>query len=489
MMNNEIKFGTDGWRSIMGESFTYDNVRRVAQATCDVLRQKSKTRLILIGYDHRFLSEDFALTAARVAVENGYRVEISDQPITSPVLSYQVKTRKATIGIMITASHNPPPFNGFKLKGPHGGSVDESLTRQIEEQIDISEPRWGDSVGKRTDFVGGYLKWLKKLTPLLSLSKLKETCVLDSMYGPGGNIFENGFGSKITHLIRKESDPLFGGINPEPIEKNLKFLKEVMIQKKAGVGLALDGDGDRVGVIDNKGRYLPPHLVMPLLMEHLIVNRKLKGDIIQTVSMGYLPERIAKEHKLGFEEVPVGFKHVASKIRDKKVLFGGEESGGYGVGLWSAERDGLLCSLLILEALCKTKKSLSDLIDQLQEKYGQSIFKRVDFRLKESIDKELWTQKITNHIGSKFGKHVIRKINPLDGVKVIMEDDSWVLMRPSGTEPLIRTYSEAKSAVIVNELLSEAERLVQIPMTRQSKQSGRKEAGSRKKSKHSPLVK
>ncbi len=459
-MSYEIKFGTDGWRAVISDGFTFSNVKRAAQAACDVVRKISKSRLILIGYDRRFFSPEFADTAARVAVANGFKVEIADQPISSPALSFQVHQKKAGMGFMITASHNPYYFNGFKLKGVHGGSVDEIITKQVEDRVDAGDIQWGEGTGKKTDFVPAYLASLKKLVRWPNLGALKGPVVFDAMHGPGGLLFEKlCHADKRVHFIRKDVDPLFGGVNPEPIEANLVALREAVLRQKASIGIAVDGDADRIGIIDDKGRYLPPHTVMPLILLHLIENRKLKGKVVQTVSMGYLPGRIAQKFNLPFEEVPVGFKHIAQRMEKEKVLLGGEESGGYGIGLWSPERDGLLCALLFIELLAKTKKPLSTLVDSLYERFGMSHFVRVDFPLSLDFDKAAWSAHITTLISTSLAGVAVKQVNASDGIKIITQDDSWLLMRPSGTEPLLRTYAEASSESLVKALIAEAGRL------------------------------
>jgi phosphomannomutase len=455
----EIQFGTDGWRAVIGDGFTFTNVKRAAQAACDVIRQNSKSRLILIGYDRRFFSDRFAATAASVAAGNGFRVELASQPSSSPALSFHVKQRKAAMGFMITASHNPYKFNGFKLKGPHGGSVDEDITRAVENRVDAGDIRLSDEPAKRIDLGPAYLASLKtRVKP--PLSRIKGKVVFDAMHGPGGVLFEQLFASRDNLItIRKEADPLFGGVSPEPIEVNLKALVNKVIETRAAAGIAVDGDVDRIGLVDDKGRYLPPHTVMPLILLHLIEGRKLKGKVAQTVSMGYLPERIARHYKLPFEQTPVGFKHIAKIMGKEKVLLGGEESGGYGVGLWSPERDGLLCALLVLEMLAMRKKPLSAIVDDLYARFGVSHFKRVDFPLESPIDKTTWTGKVTATFGPMVAGAPVKNVSTVDGVRLTLEDDSWLLMRPSGTEPLLRTYAEGTSPQIVEALLVEAHRV------------------------------
>lgn len=481
MNKTPLKFGTEGWRAIMADEFTFDNVKRVTQAVCNVLPSFSKEKLVLVGYDHRFFSKKFALVVAQVVSANKFRVELSKEPISSPALSFATKKRHAAIGIMITASHNPYPFNGFKLKGPHGGSVDEVVTKAVEAALDRIPYLWSNTEIKESNFLDDYLTSLKKCVSFPFFRRLKGTVVFDSMHGPGALLLKRVVGEH-AHIVyeRAEADPLFGGAAPEPVEKYLEGLKNRVIATKAIMGIAVDGDADRIGVVDDQGRYLPPQTVMPLLLLHLIENRKLKGKVLQTVSMGYLPQRIAHHFKLTFEEVPVGFKHIAHRMTQEKVVFGGEESGGYGVGLWSPERDGLLCTLLLMEMVSQNQKPLSFLVEDLYKRFGQSIFKRVDFSLPAPVDKPLWTQRILDDIN--LGQHglKIKNINPIDGVKIHLDDDSWVLMRPSGTEPLIRTYSEGTTMQSVEQLLISAKRWAHLPSAEALKEA---EADAKKKAK------
>ncbi|MBV9080550.1 MAG: phosphoglucomutase/phosphomannomutase family protein [Elusimicrobia bacterium] len=458
-MAYEIKFGTDGWRDVIGDGFTFANVKRAAQAACDVARKESKSRLILIGFDRRFFSDRFAEAAASVAAGNGFRVELASQPISSPTLSFHVHQRRAAMGFMITASHNPYRFNGFKLKGVHGGSVDESVTKAVEARLDISDIQTAPPPSKRADFIPAYLASVKaRVKP--SLARLKSPVVFDAMHGPGGLLFEQLTGhSEKAIVIRSEVDPLFGGVNPEPIDKNLQALIDKVRATKASAGIAVDGDVDRIGLVDDKGRYLPPHTVMPLLLLHLVEDRKLKGKVIQTVSMGYLPGRIAAHFKLPFEMTPVGFKYIAKKMLSEKVVLGGEESGGYGVGLWSPERDGLLCALLIIEMLAMRRMPLSAIVDDLYARFGASNFQRIDISLDNPLEKEAWTQKVAASFGAEVAGQAVKSVLTVDGVRLTLADDSWLLMRPSGTEPLLRTYSESPKAETVNALLAEAQRL------------------------------
>jgi phosphomannomutase len=459
----EIKFGTDGWRAVIGETFTVSNVRRVAQAVCTLLREKEPRgerharQTILVGHDWRFLSERFAVSAARVMNANGFKTRILSHAATSPMLSFAVQAAGARLGIMITASHNPPHFNGFKLKDSYGGPMEDGFIHAVEQRIGHDPVPLSSERLQETKVIQSYRDHLTRQVNLRRLKNSKIRIAIDSMHGPSAAVVDLLFGNcnpRLT-LLRRERDPLFGGVNPEPIEKNLSLLQATVRQGRFAVGLAFDGDADRLGVIDDQGRYLPPHVVFPLLLLHAIENRKWSGTVVETVSMGYLPERIARRYEIPFQEVPVGFKYVSHIMRQKQVIAGGEESGGYGFGTCGAERDGILCGLLLLEYLTVQRKPLSQLADDLAARFGKSRFLRWDFRADRPVsDRAAWTESVSKKITHSKSGRKIKNINTLDGLKVTLEDGSWLLLRPSGTEPLIRLYSEAPE-------LAQAEKLLQ----------------------------
>ncbi len=379
-MATQIVFGTDGWRAVIAREYTFANVRRVADALSRVLKHNSK---VSVGYDHRFLSEEFARHAAAVLVAGGHKVSLAPSPVSTPALSFSLKKLKADAGVMITASHNPPLYNGFKVKLPPGCSADPEFTKRIEDMVDNDVPPFNEKLVPAPSYDPGkdYVAHLLSKLDRKFWRSPKIRLVADGMYGPGGKYWAMIF--KALNLkgavIRDRRDPLFGGIAPEPIEKYLEALKKAVPAEKAGLGLAVDGDADRLGAIDDKGEYLPPHHVFPLILTHLIKNRRLSGKVVQTVSLGYLSERIAKERKIPLVEVPVGFKHVADYIKKEKVLLGGEESGGYGVGIFQPERDGLLSGLLLMEYVLAEGKPLSVLRQEMEAKHGVSRFLREDY--------------------------------------------------------------------------------------------------------------
>jgi len=317
-------------------------VRRVAESLGRILPRKSH---VVVGYDHRFHSENFAREAGAVLASQNHKVTLLSSATTSPALSFSVRKLKSKAGVMITASHNPAHYNGFKVKVPPGCSADETLTRKIEATLSAEvDPVPSLSANKLYSPDKEYIQFLLGTLEKKFWRKPKIRFVADGMYGYGGKYWETLFDKLKLRgcVIRTKRDPLFGGIVPEPIEKNLNALRETVIKEKASLGLAVDGDGDRLGAVDDKGAYLSPHQIFPLLLWHLIENRKLKGRVIQTVSLGYISERMAAHFGVSLHEVPVGFKYVVDQMKKGKVLLGGEESGGYGVGLWAPERDGLL---------------------------------------------------------------------------------------------------------------------------------------------------
>jgi phosphomannomutase len=433
-----IKFGTDGWRGVIARDFTFSNVAAVSQAVADYINRARSPKRAVVGFDNRFLSDRFAGTVAAVLSANGIEVGISSTAVTSPSISNFCRISDS-YGIMITASHNPPEWNGLKIKLQYGGSVSEDVIEKISSFVGKNRVRTGDKEIQKKDVLEKYVKYLKSLVKL----KEKHGCkiVVDCMHGSGSGIFERLVSCGVTS-INSRRDPLFSGVNPEPIEKNLAELKKSVVATGAFAGFALDGDADRIGVVDDTGRYLPPHIVFPLLLLHLAENRKLSGRVVQTVSLGYLSERIARKYSLPFKEISIGFKYVCQEMLSGDVLIGGEESGGYGWKGGLPERDGVANALLLCEMLFGTGKKLSALVDELQDRFGRSCFLRTDIKLAAPIDKD----KFTRFVKSAFhGSRGVRELRTFDGVKIIFDNDDWLLLRPSGTEPVLRTYSETSS--------------------------------------------
>lgn len=466
---SDIKFGTDGWRGIMARDFTFENVRRVAQAIADYIKdeaekspQKKKALLagpIVVGYDRRFQSDAFAREIAQVLQGNKLKPILLAESLPTPAVSFLTRRLKG-LGVMVTASHNPAAYNGIKIKAD-GRAVLENVTAAVEACLDKSVPaRQNDFVEK--SFRDAYLQYVRSRVNVPAIrSRLKRPVVVDYLYGAGAGLMEEFLPEKRLIAIHGERDPLFGGINPEPIEPNLKALSERVRKEKALIGIALDGDADRVGIVDEHGAYYTPCQVFPMIIDYLIEKKKIKGKIVQSVSMGYLSGRIAKAHGLGFEELPVGFKHVAEQLANGQAAIGGEESGGYAWKGGLPERDGVLTGLVFLEMCVSQNKTPSQLWKNVESKYGKSHFKRIDIRLHRAVpDKAVFGTKLIKKLPKKILGSEIKQLLQVDGLKIILAEDHWLLMRPSGTEPLMRLYAESDSDKRTNDLLDLAKKWV-----------------------------
>lgn len=468
-----IKFGTDGWRAVIGKDYTFENVRAVTHATAQTFPPERGTLpKVAIGYDHRFLAEKFAAEARNTLAEHDFRACLLTEAVTSPLLSFITWKEKAPFGIMITASHNPPEWLGFKVKGTFGGSISQETAGEIEKNLLPSGESYGVQNTSRENGTNTraldysyqaalktYFSYLAGHIDFSLLRQSKIPATFDAMYGPGGKItrslFETIRSKTAPKILHENREPLFGGLNPEPIEQNLSELKAFVRKTKTLGGFALDGDGDRLGLVDEKGQYLTPQQVFALILYYLAHEKKLQGKVVQAVSLGYLSERIAQDYTLPFLEVPVGFKYVAEEILKGNVIAGGEESGGYSfsrtnhkksAGPVLPERDGILSSLLLIEMCVSTGKKISQVLSEIQRRYGTSAYLRKDIRLKSPIwDKSVFVKKVMEGLPQNWLGMKIKEMRTLDGLKVLMDDGSWFLIRPSGTEPLLRTYAEFPS--------------------------------------------
>jgi phosphomannomutase len=413
----------------------------------------------LIGYDRRFQSDAFAREFAQVLQGNKLQPILLAETLPTPAVSFLTRKLKG-LGVMVTASHNPPAYNGIKLKAD-GRAVLENVTAAVEACVDKNAPARSNDF-KEKSFRDLYLQYLRsRINPAPIKSKLKRTVVVDYLYGAASGLLEELVDSRHVVAIHSERDPLFGGINPEPIEHNLKALIERVKQEKALIGIALDGDADRIGIVDDAGRYFTPCQVFPMIIDYLLEKKGLKGKIVQSVSMGYLSGRIAKACGLEFEELPVGFKYVAEQLAHGQAVIAGEESGGYAWKGALPERDGLLTALLFLEMCATQNKTPSQLWKKIEERYGKSFFRRIDFRIHRAVpDKAVWAAKLVKKLPKKILGSEIKQLIQIDGLKVILAEDHWLLMRPSGTEPLMRVYAESDSEKRTGELLDLAKKWV-----------------------------
>ncbi len=452
-----IRFGTEGWRAIMADEFTVENVRLVSQAIAEHVigtagRQASAR--MAVGYDTRFLSEHFARAVAEVLAANGLRVLVADRPVPTCAVSRAVAAQRLSSGVMVTASHNPALYNGLKVKASYGGSADTKTVEAIERRIGramVKRVRWEEAEQdrrvSRVNFLPRYLQGIRAFIDLKSIRRRPLRVMVDPMHGAAGRLVEDlvGAGRCRLETIHAEPDPLFGGQPPEPIAQHLGALSQIVRRRRADVGIATDGDADRLGIVGPDGTWLNPGQVMCVLLEHLVKVRGARGAIVKTVSNTMLIDRLADAMGLRLLEVPVGFKHIAQLMLQQDVLIGGEESGGIGVKGYLPERDGILNGLLLLEAIAQRGQKLSAILRSLSDRYGHWYYGRQDLHLTTEQVERLFRRLERGPPEALAGVPVAR-VNRLDGVKLIGGDESWLLFRRSGTEPIVRVYAETPQA-------------------------------------------
>ncbi len=493
-----IKFGTDGWRAVIARDYTFENLERVAQAYADFLiadksesltqqlvrvgqisKSESEDRLftdvidkaaasgeplVIVGYDRRFLSGEFAQRAAEVLAGNGLRISLFSEAAPTPLISWAVKELNAQGGVVITASHNPADFNGFKIKAPWGGSAPPATTAAVEKLVDAQKPKRQQITDKQSALLAPAIESYRvQIASYIDLDRLRKahgTVVVDPMHGSAGNWVEsflNGDKLKV-ETIRGYRDPLFGGVNPEPIDKNLAALKQSVVENKALVGLATDGDADRVGAVNELGETMTMHDVVPLLLLHLVRERKMTGAVVRTFSQSVLLKRMAVALDLKLYETPIGFKYVADLMLNDDILIGAEESGGIGVKGHIPERDGILNSLLFLEAIITAGKPPTEMLSELHKEFGEFHFGRTDLHVEMETGQKL-LDRLKNSPPSNFAGLNVANVETTDGTKLLFADDSWILFRQSGTEPMLRIYAEAKDVPKMRALLEAGEQL------------------------------
>ncbi len=454
----KIKFGTDGWRAVIARDYTFANLERVTQAYADYLLGQTESPFVVVGYDRRFLSQEFAARAAEVLAGNGVRVSCFNEAVPTPLISWAVKQLGADGGVVITASHNPAYFNGFKIKAPWGGSAAPETTAAVEKLVDANPPRKAAVPANSDELLAPVLEsYRAQIAAYIDLDRLRNanaTVIVDPMHGAGGKWVESFLtGGKLkVETIRGHRDPLFGGVNPEPIDSNLGALKNRVREMQALVGLATDGDADRVGAVDEHGETMTMHAVVPLVLLHLVRNRQMTGGVVRTFSQSVLMKRIAAAHGLKLYETAIGFKYIADLMLNDDILIGAEESGGIGVKDHIPERDGILNSLLFLEAVIAAGQPPSEMLRELHREFGEFHFGRKDLHVETAHGQQL-IERLATATPSEFAGYAVTAVETLDGVKLLFEDESWVLFRQSGTEPMLRIYSEATSVATSNDLL------------------------------------
>lgn len=473
-----IRFGTDGWRAVISDTFTFGNLRLVSQAVADyVLNEGANGRApeVVIGFDTRFLSDRYAAEVARVMAGNGIIAWLTRADAPTPAVSYSVLEKRASAGIMITASHNPPRYNGFKLKAAYGGAASPQQARRVEHYLEEAEaqargPNIMDyqraleqGLIRRFDPLWAYYSHLGSLLDLDVISSGELRVVADAMYGSGrGCIREMLSRTRCkVHEIRGEMNPGFGGIHPEPIARYLNALVAALQADHGDVGLATDGDADRIGAMDGMGNFVDPHHIFALALRYLVEKRGWKGMVVKTVSTTRMVDRLADRYGLPLRETPVGFNQIADYMLQGEVLIGGEESGGLSIKGHIPEGDGILMGLLLLEIMADAKAPLHELIADIQRIAGPARYARTDLRLRHPVVKQEMVTRLTEGAPSSIGGVTVNAVETLDGVKYRLEDDSWLLIRPSGTEPVLRVYAEAPTDARVKALLGYGEQVAE----------------------------
>jgi phosphomannomutase len=477
-----INFGTDGWRAVISDTFTFHNLRNITQAIADAVKSEGWLNGIkiepapdpakmIVGFDTRFLSDRYAREVARVLAANGFKVFLAQADAPTPVISYAVRNMNAIGGIMITASHNAPRYNGVKLKAAYGGSALPELCRKVEVYLNDNESQGrgpnlidyeiGREKGLITRFnpIPAYYEHLRKLINFDIIAENPQYIVVDSMYGAGRGVIRGaleGTGCEV-HEIRNELNPGFGGVHPEPIAQYLSALSGAICMGKGSIGLATDGDADRIGAMDERGIFVDPHKIMALTIRYLAEKRGLKGSVVRTVSSTRMIDLIAKKYGLIVHETPVGFNHIADYMLKESVLMGGEESGGISFQGHIPEGDGILMGLLLVEMVAEAKVPLSEMVSNLMAEFGPAFYARRDQRLSQPVAKEKMVKKLIDGAPASIGGESVQEISTQDGVKYILADNSWLLIRPSGTEPVLRVYAEGKSEEMVQALLAYGE--------------------------------
>ncbi len=451
-IRSQIKFGTDGWRAVISDTFTFENVRIVAQAVADWVNKDNPQFLLKtasVGFDNRFLSAEYAQAFAEVFAANGIKTYLSDTSLPTPTLSLGVVDLSNVCGIMITASHNPAKFNGIKIKTAQGGAASKDITNLVESylgQTPVKRLNAAAAVDQglivKHDFKKAYVKFIRAYLNLKKMKTAKFKVLADIMHGSGRDLMLQilkGTAIKLT-LMREDVNPGFDGSKPEPIPECLQVMMGRMKKEKFDFGHVLDGDADRIAAVMPGGEFVSPQKILGLLILHLVRNRKVEGGIIKTLCGTTMLDKIAKKLGRKLYETPVGFKYISDLMISEKIVAGGEEAGGMGLPNYIPERDGTLAGLLLLEMMVYNKRNFKQLVQDMEQEFGRYYYLRLD----HSMDAKKVDINKLKKIPSVLGKKVI-EVKDFDGVKLICENEDWLMFRPSGTEPLVRIYAESKS--------------------------------------------
>ena len=460
-----IKFGTDGWRAIISDEFTFENVRKVAKAIALYLIEHNlSNKPLIIGYDPRFLADKFAEEIAKVMENAGIDSFLTERDTPTPIVAWEVKDKKACGAVMITASHNPPQYCGIKFIPSYAGPADEAITAEIQKNAnrDIILPE-SKRIGQieRFDPRNRYFKYIESFVDHDLIRQTGLKIVYDPMHGAGRGFMDRilqDFGCKV-EVIHGQRDVLFGGGNPEPVDKNLGELKDKVLELSADLGLANDGDADRFGVVDEKGAFLSANQIISLLFDYLVNDKGYSGSVARSIATTNLIDRIANRHNIKVFETPVGFKYIAKLMMETNIILGGEESGGISIKGHIPEKDGILANLLIVEMIAKRKKPLSQIWKELTSSVEEVYSRLINLKLSEEKKTRL-IDLLEFETPKEIAGVKVKSVNKLDGVKLTLTDGSWVLARPSGTEPLVRIYAESDKEQKLDVLLDAMQEMV-----------------------------
>ncbi len=455
----KINFGTDGWRAIIAQDYTVENVARVSKATADWINANAKNKSVVIGYDCRFGGQLFSETAAKVFCANGVKVFLSKNFSSTPMVSLGCVQLNAGMGVVITASHNPPSYNGFKLKGNHGGPSSPAIVKEVEDMIPDSvvevkgslEEYAANGLIEYVDLEANYIEHLKKNFDLKAINESEIHLAYDAMYGAGQNVIRQIISSPL--LLHCDYNPSFKGTPPEPLDRNLQEL--AMTIKSANgklTGLATDGDADRIGMYDEDGNFVDAHHIILLLIHYLSQYKKMTGKVVIAFSVSEKVRKLCAKYNFPVEVTKIGFKYISDKMVNEDVLVGGEESGGIAVKGHIPERDGIWDGLVLLEFMAKTGKTMKQIIQEVYDVVGAFYFDRLDLHLKESLKQQI-IKNCSEKKYSAFGKYKPLRTEDIDGFKYHLSENEWFMIRPSGTEPLLRVYAEAPTKQGVAEIL------------------------------------
>ena len=465
-MNPQIKFGTDGWRAVIAEDFTFHNLDRAAQATADFWKANpvaSARKTVMIGYDRRFLSDQFGRRVAEVFAGNDFQVFLSSCPVPTPSVSFAVKAQKATGGIMITASHNPAIFNGYKLKAHYGGSAESSLCQAVEKCIDQNPVRAASGMEALSsgaialrDFRTAHYKAIKELVDFKLIAQSKLRFAHEALFGVGAGCFDDLLRDTTCRVttLNGRHDPNFGGINPEPIAQNYTASAAYLKKHPHDICLVTDGDADRVGGMDGRGNPLTTHQIICLLLHHFIVNRKGQGRVVKALTTTSMVDKMCAHYGLDLVETGVGFKYICAEMIKGNVLLGFEESGGIGFPDLMPERDGIASGMMLLELLATERVSVNELLKRLEKQFGPHRYARLDTHF--PLEKRAALMEFCkSNPPSKLAGSPLAEVKSFDGVKFVAKNGAWLMLRGSGTEPILRIYAEAKSDAEAKTLIAE----------------------------------